>query len=339
MTALLKEIRARSAAADGKTVRSVFIGGGTPSLIGEAHITALMSAVRQAYDVADGAEISIESNPCTLTEKKLDAYLNAGINRLSIGCQSTDDNELKLLGRLHTFDGFIKAYEAARRCGFTNLNADMIYALPYQTAEKWRGELEMIAGLDISHISAYSLILEEGTELYEKKGGFVFPDDETAAEMFEAADEILSKSGFIRYEISNYAKPGFECIHNLGYWRRVPYIGFGLGASSYYGKTRRSNTSDIKKYIAFHDAAELEENVQTLEARDEYAEFAVLGLRLADGISRQEFFDEFGRDIFDVFGDQLEKHIKNGTLVSDGGRIYIPKKYLFVSNPILADFI
>ncbi len=333
--ALLQELALRSAQAEGKGVRSVFIGGGTPSVLCVEQIKSLMDCVHRHFELNKEAEISIEVNPGSLTKEKLEAYLEAGINRISIGCQSTDEQNLKILDRPYGFGDFLKAYEDTRVCGFSNINVDMIYGLPSQSVESWEKELEFVAELDITHVSVYSLILEEGTRLYEQRGEYTFPSDDESAEMFKVAGEVLQKKGFHRYEISNYAKAGFECIHNLGYWQGVPYIGAGLGAASFDIETRRANTRSFEKYLE----GEYSAGIERLSDKDRYSEYIILGLRLTEGISISGFYDKFSRDIFEIFGEKLNSHIKNGTLIKTTDRIRIPEKYLFVSNPILVDFL
>ena len=342
MHSLIKEISSHSDLAKDCIVRSIFIGGGTPSLIDETHICNIMGVLRERYNIKKDAEITIESNPCTLTQKKLDAYIRSGINRISIGCQSTDNDNLKLLGRLHDFETFIRSYEETLRAGFKNINVDMIYALPNQSVCEWESELRIISSLNISHISAYSLILEEGTPLYEMRDSRIFPNDDEAAQMYDSTEKILSSVGFHRYEISNYAKDGFECIHNIGYWQRVPYLGFGLAAASLFDETRRTNTSDMREYVETFadDSQKTNSSSETkLTKSDAMSEFMFLGLRMIKGVSQAYFKNKFGCDIFDVFGAQLDKNIKIGALECAGDKIFIPEKYLFVSNSILSDFV
>ncbi len=363
VNALINEISAKSVLAKNRTVRSVFIGGGTPSLLDEAHIRNIMNVLREGYDIRKNAEITIESNPCTIMREKLDSYLGSGINRISIGCQSTDNKNLKILGRLHDFETFMKSYEETLCAGFKNINVDMMYALPDQSVSEWESELKIISSLNISHISAYSLILEEGTPLYKISDTLSFPDDDEAAQMYESTDKILSSSGFGRYEISNYARSGLECIHNVGYWERVPYLGFGIAAASLLDREedivsarkkssygiRSVNTSDMEKYLKVFGGkdvlnqsdimCEAAENVSTMTKADAMSEFMFLGMRMTKGVSRTVFQDEFGCDMFEVFGTQLNRNIKIGALECVGDRIFIPKKYLFVSNQILSDFV
>ena len=230
-------------------MRSIFIGGGTPSLLSGKQIERIMLAVRNAFFIMEEAEITMETNPGTLTKENVFSYKKAGVNRFSMGLQSADDACLHLLGRIHTWEEFLKSYELARKAGFENINVDLMSGLPGQTVSIYRRTLEKVMALQPEHISAYSLILEEGTpfgesEEIQKK----IPDEETDREMYQLTKEVLAENGYERYEISNYARKGKECIHNLGYWSGIPYLGFGLGASSYFEGTRFSNEKNLEKY-------------------------------------------------------------------------------------------
>ena len=321
-------------------VTTVFIGGGTPSVLPDGEIKRILDALKNNCNISKDAEISIEANPCTITKRKLMEYLEAGINRISIGCQSMDDKLLKKLGRLHNSAVFLSAVELAEKAGFNNINVDLMFAIPDQNRKIWIETLEKVTELDISHISAYSLILEEGTKLYDCRDSLkLCPDDECAL-MYEDTLRVLRKHGFERYEISNYSKKGYECRHNIGYWTGTFYKGFGIGASSYENNIRFKNTDDINKYIDFQaDYEKAKCDIIRLDSEDLYSEFVILGLRLTKGISVSEFGKRFNKDIFDIFGTELRKHIKLGTLIYKNDRIYISERYMFVSNSILSDFV
>lgn len=337
--ALKKEI----AAADGETytVRSVFIGGGTPSLLCAEDIRDILSVVKKHFMIRANAEITIEANPCTVTSEKLSVYRESGINRISLGMQSIYDPLLKTLGRLHDAGTAWRVLEMIPAAGFTNISVDLMSGLPDLTPGMWRETLEAVAGRPfVRHISAYSLILEEGTRLYEKQDELQFPSEDDLVLMYEDTSEILQKYGFYRYEISNYAKPGYESIHNSGYWTGVPYFGFGLNASSFTGTQRYRNTDVFSDYLLHPaDSDKIRDGHQLLSPEELASEFMILGLRMTDGISCTEFKERFGRSVSDLFGPALSRHLGQGTLVQEGDRIMIPDKYLFVSNQILADFI
>ncbi len=231
-------------------VQTVFFGGGTPSLLSEDQIGALMERIRRCYRLCEGPEITLESNPGTLDPGRLRGYRRAGINRLSMGLQSADDRELKLLGRIHTYADFLDNYAAARKAGFSNINVDLMSALPGQTAREWEETLTRTARLGPEHISAYSLIVEEGTPFYERYGETEVVPEEEERLMYARTGKILERYGYRRYEISNYAKPGYACRHNIGYWRRTEYAGFGLGSASLAGNVRWKVTDDLERYLS-----------------------------------------------------------------------------------------
>ncbi len=337
--ALKKEI----AAADGGqyTVRSVFIGGGTPSLLCAGDIRDILSVVNDHFRMKKDAEITIEANPCTVTSEKLSIYLESGINRISLGAQSIFDPLLKLLGRLHDAQTFWHILEMVRSAGFQNINVDLMSGLPELSPEMWRETLYAAAEqTSVRHISAYSLTLEEGTPLYAQQNSLCFPSEDDLAQMYADTADVLAQYGFCRYEISNYAKKGYECVHNTGYWTGVPYYGFGLGASSFTGTARYRNTEDLSFYLENVSTPErLREEFYSLDRGELASEFMILGLRMTAGISCSEFTQRFGVPAADFFPKALHRHLKMGTLVQDGDRIRIPEQYLFVSNGILADFM
>ena len=319
-------------------VDTIFIGGGTPSVPDSALIVGIMEHVRKAFHVAEGAEISMEANPGTVTREKLTDYRRAGINRLSFGLQSANDRELKLLGRIHTWAEFLESFHLARECGFTNINIDLMSALPGQPRESWKDTLKRVTDLNPEHISAYSLIIEEGTPFALRT--LNLPDEDAEYNMYEATAQILREYGFEQYEISNYAKKGRECRHNVGYWIRQDYLGFGLGASSLYGKERFANTQDMKKYLENSRTSEkIREKEPPLTREDEMAEFMFLGLRMTRGISKAEFERQFGSEIDAIYGDVLRKYKSMGLLLEENGRIFLSREGIHVSNSVMADFL
>lgn len=297
-------------------VISLFIGGGTPSLVPVSAIEALMKTVRKHYHMAKDAEVTIEVNPGTVTQEGLERYYRAGINRLSIGLQSARNEELATIGRIHTWEEFQEIYAAARRAGFRNINVDIMSTLPGQTLAKYRNTLEKVLSLDNppEHISAYSLILEEGTPFYEKyeRGELEIPDEDTDRLMYQETKAILGKACYHRYEISNYAKKGYECRHNCGYWKRQQYAGFGLGAASLIDNVRFKNGTDLAAYMA--NPIECREEIRLLSLREQMEEFLFLGLRMTKGVSFGEFRQLFGYRIEEVYGDVIRKNIRDGLL-------------------------
>lgn len=335
--ALLKEIRAAEEG-QGRSVSSIFIGGGTPSLLKEDLLGSILNEIYKKFNLEPGAEISIEVNPGTVSSKKLEAYRRMGINRLSIGLQSTDDRELKTLGRLHNYAQFLETYQAAGNAGFDNINIDLMSALPDQTYEGWVANLRRTAELSPAHISAYSLIIEEGTPFAMRE--LNLPDEETEYRMYEDTAAILEEYGYEQYEISNYAKKGRRCRHNVGYWTRCDYLGLGLGAASLWGKKRFSNTADMEEYLrnsAFPGRIRLMEPV--LSREDEMAEFMFLGLRMTEGVSEAAFRQGFGVEMREIYGEVLKKYTGMELLEEKDGRIFLTRKGIHVSNSVMSDFL
>lgn len=335
--ALLKEIRAAEEG-QGRSVSSIFIGGGTPSLLKEDLLGSILNEIYKKFNLEPGAEISIEVNPGTVSSKKLEAYRRMGINRLSIGLQSTDDRELKTLGRLHNYAQFLETYQAAGNAGFDNINIDLMSALPNQTYEGWVANLRRTAELSPAHISAYSLIIEEGTPFAMRE--LNLPDEETEYRMYEDTAAILEEYGYEQYEISNYAKKGRRCRHNVGYWTRCDYLGLGLGAASLWGKKRFSNTADMEEYLrnsAFPERIRLMEPV--LSREDEMAEFMFLGLRMTEGVSEAAFRQGFGVEMREIYGEVLKKYTGMELLEEKDGRIFLTRKGIHVSNSVMSDFL
>ena len=335
--ALLREIQAVEEG-EGRSVSSIFIGGGTPSVLDERLLGDILREIRNRLKMEEDAEITIEVNPGTANIGKLQAYREMGINRLSIGLQSPEDRELKILGRIHNYGQFLETYQEARTVGFDNINIDLMSAIPDQTYEGWVKNLRTVAELEPEHISAYSLIVEEGTPFAARK--LNLPDEDTEYNMYEATAQILKEYGFEQYEISNYARKGRECRHNVGYWTRQDYLGFGLGASSLYGKERFANTADMKKYLEnSRNPEKIREKEPSLTREDEMAEFMFLGLRMTKGISKADFQRCFGCTIESVYGEVLEKYESMELLLEKDGRIFLSREGIHVSNSIMAEFL
>ena len=322
-------------------VETIFIGGGTPSVPDSGLIVEIMEHVRHAFHVADGAEISMEANPGTVTREKLTDYRKAGINRLSFGLQSANDRELKLLGRIHTWAEFLESFTLARECGFANLNIDLMSALPGQTCESWKETLSRVTDLDPEHISAYSLIIEEGTPFGERygseEGRKLLPDEDSEREMYHETKRFLKDCGYERYEISNYAKPGRECRHNIGYWTGVPYLGLGLGASSYLDGCRFTVNPDMKQYL--EEKPGMFADIEKLTKKDMEEEFFYVGLRMTAGVSLSEFERRFGISAKEVYPGLMETFVKEKAARLEGDRFVLTDYGLDVSNYIMAQFL
>ena len=335
--ALLKEIRAAEHTEDYEIV-SVFIGGGTPSALKAEAIASIMRTLQEQFFFCEDAEVTIEANPGTVDLEKLTIYRNVGINRLSLGLQSTDAEELKLLGRIHSYEEFLKSYEWAREAGFSNINIDLMFAIPGQTGEAWRQHLYQVAELNPEHISAYSLIIEEGTPFAEQN--LDLPDEDTEYQMYEDTAEILERYGYRQYEISNYAKQGYMCRHNAGYWQRREYLGFGLGASSLYGGMRFSNTHQMQEYLKeSRNPDQIRKDVTVLSRNEQIEEFMFLGLRMTEGISEKKIEENFDVRLMDVYGDILQKYEETGFMEHIETKWRLTRKGIHVSNHILADFL
>lgn len=345
MAALFAEIGGRAKDYKDRIVTSVFIGGGTPSLLSADTIRQLMEHIRKGFSLASDAEITMEVNPGTVTAEKLTAFYAAGINRLSIGMQSAQEQELKILGRIHDFDGFCQVYLEAVEAGFTNINVDVMSGLPGQTLVSYKDTLEKVLRLEPmpQHISAYSLIVEEGTTFaaMADRGELPLPEEDTERAMYEETIEVLAGYGFHRYEISNYALDGYECRHNVGYWIRRDYLGFGIGAASLIGNVRFQNGRDLNAYLA-HPLACREEQ-QSLTTQEQMEETMFLGLRLIRGVSYPEFARCYGQTLEEVYGEVISRNVADGLLTvredETGRRLMLTGRGLDVSNYVMAQFL
>lgn len=338
--ALARETSLAGAAVREK-VSTVFIGGGTPSLLEPELIEPVLEGLRRSFSISQEAEITIEANPGTLSLEKLKVYKKYGINRLSIGLQSPVDEELRLLGRIHTFSQFLDSYWMAREAGFTNINIDLMGAIPRQRREGWRENLRRTAALGPEHISAYSLIVEEGTPFAKRE--LELPDEDEEYQMYEDTLAILREYGYSQYEISNYARPGRQCRHNVGYWTRTPYLGLGLGAASLMGEERFSNTRNMEEYLCLSRDGDFLERIRKerclLSRKDQMAEFLFLGLRMTQGISLARFREEFSAEVLDIYGPVVKKYREMGLLLLEEGRLFLSRRGIHVSNVIMADFL
>ena len=372
--ALLNEIRFYGEKMRGFRVSTIYIGGGTPSWLEPELVTAVMDQIYKSFQVYEDAEISIECNPGTVTAAKLQAYRRAGINRLSIGLQSTNNTELKTLGRIHTYEQFLKTYELARNEGFTNINVDLMSGLPRQSAESFADTLQRVIRLKPEHISAYSLIIEKGTPFYEKykfdmvrqEAGMKteeLPTEDDTYKMLKLTQRVLAKAGYERYEISNYAKPGYACRHNVGYWTRENYLGLGLGAASLIDNVRYSNTRELYEYIEIcreltflppevfapeegMDAPErgwfgsnLHTEAAVVNRKAQMEEFMFLGLRMTEGISRNEFETNFGMPIEAAYVQVLPDLQAQKLIEKREGRVYLTDRGMDVANYVMAQFL
>lgn len=343
---LCKEIRGYRAVVADYELKTIYFGGGTPSVLNSVQLEKVLSAIRDTFFVDEKtAEITMEVNPGTVTKERIFAYHDLGINRLSIGVQSAHDAELELLGRIHTFAQAKQCYTWAREAGFRNISLDVISALPKQTLDDYKETLEELIALNPEHISSYSLIIEEGTPFYEwysegKELESTLPDEDTDREMYAYTKTRLREAGYERYEISNYAKPGFESRHNSSYWTGIPYIGAGLGASSLFTNARYHNESDLQTYMAAVSAGEdIRRDIERMVAAEQMEEFMMLGLRMMQGVSREEFQKRFGCAMETVYGQALKKLERNGLITLSGDQVALTETGIDVSNQVFMEFI
>lgn len=321
-------------------VPSIFLGGGTPTLPSEKWIIQIVEEIQKVFSVEKQAEITIECNPETVNRKKLQAYREIGMNRISFGLQSVEDRELRKLGRVHTYQRFLESFMTAREVGFSNCNVDLMFGLPGQTLEGWENTVRTVAALAPEHLSAYSLIVEEGTPFFEqrKQGRLFLPEEEEERQMYQKTEQWLEESGYRRYEISNYAKAGRECRHNLIYWSGEEYLGLGLGASSYLNGVRFRNTTNFKSYQKREERLEKRE-VEQLTVANQMEEFLFLGLRKMEGIVKMEFQQRFGYSIEQIYGEVIKKWKRRGFLEEGKERVWLTRQGIDVSNVVLADFL
>ena len=372
--ALLIEIESYQGRTSGYRVPTLFIGGGTPSCIEGEEIKRIMNRIEQVFCLSsDRWEATIEVNPGTVTREKLLSYREAGLNRISFGLQSADNRELENLGRIHSFEEFLENYHLARSLGFYNINVDLMSALPGQTNEAWERTLRGVAELDPEHISAYGLIIEEGTKFYERYGqgarqepgqGQELPDEDTDRRMYYKTKQVLEEYGYHRYEISNYAKEGYECRHNNSYWERTQYLGLGLGAASLVKNERFTNRKNLTEYLSLckefgmcrleaeetgstvqqgealsRDMIGIREESTSLTRKDQMEEFLFLGLRKCDGIRISEFERCFETEIFQVYGDVLKQLEKKRLIEIREDRLRLTDLGIDLSNSVLSEFL
>ncbi|WOO36655.1 radical SAM family heme chaperone HemW [Anaerocolumna sp. AGMB13020] len=353
--ALIKEINSYRYLKEDYRISTIFIGGGTPSTLMDGELVRIMEAVKDVFQIEDRflsdektvnglpkedfIEATIEVNPGTVSREKLLRLKAAGLNRISMGLQSADNKDLKLLGRIHTYETFLDTYKAAREAGFQNINIDLMSALPWQSLQDWMEVLEKVISLRPEHISAYSLIIEEGTPFYEKYSEVSF-DDELDRAMYWSTAERLKAAGYGHYEISNYAFENRECRHNIAYWIRKNYLGVGLGAASLIENKRFHKEEDLKKYLQQAGSTDsLSIDTELLDRKQQMEEFMFLGLRLMRGISTKEFQELFGSNIESVYRIPIEQSVREGLLSEENGQLFLTAKGIDLSNTVMARFL
>lgn len=319
------------------SVDTIFFGGGTPSLLSEKEFSSICNAIYESFEVAKDTEFTVEVNPKTLKPENLAAYVSCGVNRISIGLQTIHENEYKILGRIHNFEDFITTYNMIRDAGITNINVDLMYGIPEQTESTLGQTLDAVLSLRPTHISAYGLILEEGTPLWRIKDELVFPDGDEEFFMYSKVCETLRKFGYSHYEISNYSYPGYECRHNMKYWNSDEYIGVGLAAYSYFKGERFGNTDKLEVYLG--KGMTKYSYRESIDKDASMYEYVMLSLRLSSGFSLSEYKMRFGCDFLDGRADMISRLVESGYMRFDGEKISLTEKGFYVSNSILTELI
>lgn len=318
-------------------VDTIFFGGGTPSLLAPDEFFKICDAIEETFDIVEDAEFTIEANPKTVSPEKLSAYVSRGVNRISLGVQSIHDNELKILGRIHNCEDFFEAYNLVLNSGIKNISVDVMYGIPEQTKDSFEKTLRKIVSMNPRHISVYGLILEEGTHFYKRREELNFPSEDDECDMYYLAASLLSEAGYSHYEISNYAKPGFESRHNMKYWKMSDFIGVGVTAYSFFEGKRYGNLCDISEYISSDLKQYTKE--ESLNSADLAFEYAMLGLRTAGGISLEEYKTLFNTDFLSKNREKIDTYVRGGYMTLIGDCISLTEKGFYVSNTILADLL
>lgn len=318
-----------------RTVDTVYFGGGTPTLLTSKQAEKVIETVRSTFRVADNAEITFECNPGTVTKEYLKELYGLGVNRLSVGVQSFNDEELKALGRIHTANDAEKALDDAKNAGFENISADIMFGIPLQTVASFHSTLKRTAELGVFHVSAYGLILEPHTPFFENREKLALPDEDTEYSMYNQAVSYLRDHGLKRYEISNFAMNGYESRHNLKYWNRQDYLGFGVSAHSCFNETRFCAPNSVSEYINGRSVEKTEE----ISNNDAMAEYVMLGMRKENGIDENAFFVQFGVSFEKAYGKKTEQYVKQGFIVRDNDRCRFSDSGFYVSNTVLSDIL
>jgi oxygen-independent coproporphyrinogen-3 oxidase len=334
--AVIREITRRAAETGHPKADTIFLGGGTPSLLDEFQATRILDALSEEFPMEEGAEITCECNPGTLTSPFAQALRKAGVNRLSLGAQATQARLLRLIGRIHTWEQVIASVEIARKAGFDNINLDLMFGLPSQTVADLRETLEAATVLAPAHLSCYGLIVEEGTPLCRDvaAGKLALPDEEVERDMYELARQALAEHDFHQYEISNFAREGHACRHNVGCWTRVPYLGFGCAAHSFFEECRTMNPSSIDAYLAGE-----EPKTEQISKEDARFESLMLGLRITRGVKDGDFARMHGMSIREAFGEKLDKPIGSGLLEWHEGALRLTRLGMDLQNSVLVDLV
>lgn len=334
--ALICEMEKYSNAARGRVVDTVYFGGGTPTLLKISSFERIFDHLRKSFHISESSEISCEANPATADYEYLRALRALGVNRLSIGLQSANEDELRALGRIHTAADFADTVKDARRAGFDNISADVMYGIPHQTPESLERTLRFVIDLGLEHISAYGLKIEDGTPFGKMRDTLPLPEEDIEADMYLLCTDLLKKSGYEKYEISNFAHKGYESAHNIKYWECREYLGIGVAAHSYFDGVRWANSREFASYLRGEDVVCERRRITPAEQLTEYV---MLHMRTSRGVVHTEFESLFGKGFDEAFGKSLEKYIATGYVVKEGGRTFFSDRGMLVSNYILADIL
>lgn len=337
--ALKREINKCKIGKEDYMVKTIYFGGGTPSFIESKYIVEILEAIKEKFNISKNAEITIEINPGTVTEEKLKDYYEVGINRISFGLQSTNSQLLKLVGRIHSYSSFLEGYNLARKTGFKNINVDLMIGLPVQTLKDVQKDLSRIIELNPEHVSVYSLIVEEGTRIEEKikNKELYLPSEKLERKMYWEVKKKLEEAGYIHYEISNFAKAGYESKHNLSCWNQEEYLGFGLAAHSYFNNVRYSNTDDFEEYFDWPENSKIIHERQTDE--DKQKEFMLLGLRKIEGVAISDFKNKFIENPIYLYRETLNKLVTQGLIEVDIDSIKLTNRGIDLANLVWEEFV
>jgi oxygen-independent coproporphyrinogen-3 oxidase len=325
------------------TIDSVFIGGGTPTIIPKNLMLDLLDGIYDNFNITKDAEITLEANPATIDTGMLKKYRSEGVNRLSIGMQSSCDNELKALSRIHTFEDFEESFRAARKANFDNINIDLMYGIPEQTVASFKMTLESVCELKPEHISLYGLKIEDNTPFADKADTLILPNEDDEYAMYELAIKTLAQNGYAQYEISNFAIPGYECRHNLKYWNCMEYLGLGPAAHSYLNNCRFSFRRDIEHYMDAMEKVDADCNIidecYNITPNERVGEYVMLRLRLNEGLNTEEFRELFNLNFDRMYGKYLKLYTENGFMLKRGSNYAFTTKGMYVSNYILSTML
>ena len=336
----------RALEGDNVIVDSIYVGGGTPTLLSKKNIEYITDTIYESFRVTEDAEFTFECNPATLDSRRANALLDCGVNRLSIGLQSAHDSELESLSRIHSYKDFVSSYKIARKCGFENINVDVMYGIPDQTKESFLATLDAVCALAPEHISMYGLRIEEGTPFAIHQSDLALPDEDTEYAMFREGRKFLRDHGYSHYEISNYAREGFESKHNYKYWRCEEYIGIGVAAHSFYAGKRYAKITDVDRYISYicgeesnFDATIVPSSVENITDAELECEYVMLGLRLARGVVKAEYKKKFGRDFDSKYSERIREYADAGFIIDTERCTRFSPEGMYVSNRILSDIL